>query len=124
MKNGYLILFLIAFLFSVKVSAQLPKKISKLMDLVVEIPKSKEGKTWVDLSQKLNAMNHVMVEGYCPVQKLLYLRLDPSEYFNVLVAINEAGFTYYLKKDITVNMGIEACVDKKDLYLRESSDVN
>ena len=94
------------------------------MDLVVEVPKSDLNKTWNQLKDKLNSMSNVRVEGYCTGQKLLYLRLDPAQYFNVLVAIDEAGFTYYIKKDLNVSRGIESCNDKEGLYLRESSSVN
>ena len=121
MKKHYLLLTFFV-LITAGVVAQRGKPPVKFMDLVVEIPKSDSGKTWNGLSETLNNMKNVSVEGYCPSQKLLYLRLDPTEYFNVLVAINEAGFTYYLRKD-NLSKGIEACLDKKDLYLRESSDV-
>ena len=114
---------LIAILFTIRVNAQKAKQPIKFMELVVEIPKCDSGKTWNGLKEVLNNMNNVSVEGYCPGQKLLYLRLDPAEYFNVLVAINEAGFVYYLKKDTNLSQGIEACLNKKDLYLRESSEV-
>lgn len=123
MKNQLIVIFT-TLLLSGSVSAQSPKQTPKLMDLVVEVPKSDMHKTWNQLKDKLNCMTNVRVEGYCMGQKLLYLRLDPAQYFNVLVAIDEAGFTYYIKKDINVSQGIEACNDKKDLYLRESSFVN
>ena len=78
----------------------------------------------MQLKEKINSMTNVRVEGYCPDQKLLYLRLDPEQYFNVLVAIDEAGFTYYVKKDFNIFQGIEACNDKQSLYLRESSSAD
>ena len=116
---------LIATLFFINSSNAQEKRISsKLMDLVVQIPKSDSAKTWMQLKEKINSMTNVRVEGYCPDQKLLYLRLDPEQYFNVLVAIDEAGFTYYVKKDFNVFQGIEACNDKQSLYLREGSSAD
>ena len=116
---------LIATLFFINCSNAQEKRISsKLMDLVVQIPKSDSAKTWMQLKEKINSMTNVRVEGYCPDQKLLYLRLDPEQYFNVLVAIDEAGFTYYVKKDFNIFQGIEACNDKESLYLRESSSAD
>ena len=115
---------LIAALFLVtSADAQQERKNSKLMDLVVQIPLTDTNTTWIQLKDKMNGLANVSVEGYCPGQKLLYLRLDPKQYFNVLVAIDEAGFTYYVKKDINVIQGIEACEDKQSLYLRTSSSV-
>lgn len=123
MKKQTLIL-LIAILFTFSVSAQKVKRSINLMEMVVEIPKSDPGKTWNELKDVLNSMKNVSVEGYCPGQKLLYLRIDPTEYFNVLVAINEAGFTYYMKQDTNLSQGIKDCIDKKDLYLKESSSLD
>ena len=123
MKNRLLV-FLAALFLCGSASSQSEQHPSKLMDLVVEVPKSELNKTWKQLKDKLNSMTDVRVEGYCSGQKLLYLRLNPEQYFNVLVAIDEAGFTYYIKKDVSVSQGIEACNDKEGLYLRETSGVN
>ena len=123
MKNRLFIIIAALFLCG-SASSQTKEQTIKLMDLVVEVPKSDLNKTWTQLKDKLNSMVNVRVEGYCAGQKLLYLRLDPAQYFNVLVAIDEAGFTYYVKKDFNVNKGIETCKDREGLYLRESSSVN
>ena len=123
MKNRLLVLIAALFLGG-SASSQTKRQTAKLMDLVVEVPKSELHKTWNQLRDKLNSMNNVKVEGYCSGQKLLYLRLNPEQYFNVLIAIDEAGFTYYIKKDVSLSQGIESCNDKEGLYLRESSSVN
>ena len=69
------LLILIAALFFITCSkAQEPRITSKSMDLVVQIPKSDPTKTWMQLKEKINSLTNVRVEGYCPDQKLLYLR--------------------------------------------------
>ncbi len=122
MKNLLLTLIVCCFI-TAAIFAQGPRSEIKTMEIVVEVPNADTDKTWSDLNHQLSGIDNVWVEGYCLNQNLLYLRLDPAQYFKVLVAINKAGYTYYLKKDLNVNSGIEACNIKSNLILRESSSL-
>lgn len=101
------------------IAQKTPRTITQTMDLVVEVPELNKG-NYETLKKQLDKIQNMNVEGYCNSQKLLYLRFSPDQYFNVLVAINEAGFPYYIKKNTSISKGMEACVDKSQLYLRES----
>jgi hypothetical protein len=95
------------------------RTVTQTMDLVVEVPKLNT-ESYNGLKGKLNKIQNMSVEGFCNSQKLLYLRFSPDQYFNVLVAINEAGYPYYIKRNTTITKGMDACADKNQLYLKES----
>ena len=94
----------------------------KTMELIMEVPKADPGKSFKALKKKLTALPQVSVEGFCDTKKLLMLRLNPQEYFNVLVAVDEAGFSYYIKKDLHIAEVISAC-GEGELYTKESSSI-
>jgi hypothetical protein len=115
---------IIIMMISVQLKAQdsaskTPRTIVQTMDLVVEVPKL-DVKNYGELKGRLNRIQNMNVEGFCNSEKLLYLRFSPEQYFNVLVSINEAGFPYYIKRNTSISKGMEACVDKSQLYLREA----
>ncbi len=124
MKN---LICLIALFFSVSVTLaqdtaqRAPRIVSQTMDLVVEVPKLDAG-NYTQLKGKLNKLNSMSVEGFCNSEKLIYLRFSPEQYFNVLVAINEAGYSYYIKRNTSISKGIESCTDRSQLYLKESNN--
>lgn len=124
MKN---LICLTALFFSVTVAIgqdtaqKSPRIVSQTMDLVVEVPKLDAG-NYNQLKGKLDKLNSMSVEGYCNSEKLIYLRFSPEQYFNVLVAINEAGYSYYIKRNTSISKGIEACKDKSQLFLKESTN--
>jgi hypothetical protein len=84
-----------------------PRTVSQSMDLVVEVPKL-NADHYAQLKGRLTKLNSLSVEGYCNSEKLIYLRFNPDQYFNVLVAINEAGYAYYIKRNTSIARGIEA----------------
>ena len=115
-------LILSLFLFCSIAKAQKPERNTALMDLVVEVPRLEMNKSFEQLKGKLNRIQSMKVEGFCNSSKSLCMRFNPEQYFNVLVAINEAGYTYFIKKE-NVNAAINACSDKSALYIRESSHI-
>lgn len=98
--------------------SQRSRTVTQVMDLVVEVPKLSANE-YNSLKGKLGRIQSMSVEGFCNSQKLLYLRFSPEQYFNVLVAINEAGYPYYIKRNTSISKGMEACVDKSQLFLNE-----
>ena len=94
----------------------------KTMELVMEVPKADPVKSFKAIKKKLNTLPRVTVAGFCDSKKLLLLRLNPDQYFNVLVAVDEAGYTYYIKKDLHIAEVISAC-ETGDLYTKESSSI-
>lgn len=92
------------------------------MELIMEVPKADAVKSFKLLKKRLTALKEVNVEGFCDSKKLLMLRLNPQEYFNVLVAVDEAGFSYYIKKDLHIAEVIGACGDG-ELYTKESTSI-
>ena len=94
----------------------------RTMELVMEVPKADPVKSFKAIKKKLNALPQVTVAGFCDSKKLLLLRLSPDQYFNVLVAVDEAGYTYYVKKDLHIAEVISAC-GEGELYTKESSSI-
>ncbi len=94
----------------------------KTMELVMEIPKADPVKSLKVLKKKLDILPEVRVEGFCDTHKLLMLRLNPEEYFNVLVAVDEAGYNYYIKKDLHIAEVMSSC-ESSALYTKESSSL-
>lgn len=82
---------------------------NKWMELIMEVPKVDAAKSFKVLKKKLAALPQVNIEGFCDSKKLLMLKLNPEQYFNVLVAVDEAGFNYYIKKDLHIAQVIGAC---------------
>jgi hypothetical protein len=101
-------------------NAQSPEK--KTMELVMEVPKADPVKSLKILKKRLNALPDVKVEGFCDTRKLLMLRLNPEEYFNVLVAVDEAGYNYYIKKELHISEVMSTC-ESGSLYTKESSSL-
>ena len=97
-------------------------KEKKTMELVMEVPKADPVKSFKTLKKKLSALQQVNVEGFCDSKKLLLLRLNPEQYFNVLVAVDEAGYTYYIKNNLHIAEVISEC-NAGDLYTKESSSL-
>ena len=107
--------------FSQDTAQRTARTVAQTMDLVVEVPRlNSDG--YKGLKGKLDKIKNMSVEGFCNSQKLLYLRFSPDQYFNVLVAINEAGYPYYIKRNTTISKGMDACVEKSQLYLKESRE--
>ena len=102
----------------IRVNAQSSGK--KTMELIMELPKADPLKSFKAIKKKLNTLHDVKVEGFCDTRKLLMLRLNPEEYFNVLVAVNETGFAYYIKNNLHISEVISAC-EQGDLYTAENS---
>ena len=94
----------------------------RTMELVMEVPKADPGKAFKALKKKLTALPQVSVEGFCDTKKLLMLKLNPKEYFNVLVAVDEAGFSYYIKKDLHIAEVISAC-GEGEFYTKECTSI-
>ena len=94
----------------------------KTMELVMEIPKADPVKSLRTLKKKLSTLPQVNVTGFCDSKKLLMLRLNPDQYFNVLVAVDEAGYAYYVKKDLHIAQVLSTC-ESGDLYTKESSSI-
>ena len=92
------------------------------MELVMEVPKADPVRSFKTLKKKLNALQQVNVEGFCDSKKLLMLRLNPEQYFNVLVAVDDAGYNYYIKKDLHIADVMNAC-EEGDLYTKESTSL-
>jgi len=112
------------FLFNNYCSAQLTARSDKKsMELILEVPKADAIKSFKSLKEKLSTLPQVYVEGFCDSKKLLMLKLNPKEYFNVLVAVDEAGFSYYIKKDICIAEVIGAC-QAGELYKKEGASLD
>ena len=94
----------------------------KTMELVMEVPNADPVKSFKALKKKLNTLPQVTVAGFCDSKKLLLLRLNPEQYFNVLVAVDEAGYTYYIKNNLHIAEVISEC-NAGDLYTKESSSL-
>ena len=109
-----------ALLSCTRIKAQSTEK--KTMELVMEVPMADPVKSLKVLKKKLNALSEVRIEGFCDTHKLLLLRLNPEEYFNVLVAVDEAGYNYYIKKDLNIAEVMSTC-ESGALYTKESSSL-
>ncbi len=118
----FLPLTLICFVLTLFTNASAQSKEKKTMELIMEVPKADALKSFKSLKKKLNDLPEVKVEGFCDSKKLLLLRINPQEYFNVLVAVNEAGYTYYVKKDLHISEVISAC-KQGDFYTAESASL-
>ena len=92
---------------------------NKWMELIMEVPKVDAAKSFKALKKKLATLSQVHIEGFCVSKKLLMLKLNPEQYFNVLVAVDEAGFNYYIKKDLHIAQVMGAC-EAGELYTAES----
>lgn len=92
----------------------------KSMELIMEVPKADALQSFKAIKKKLNTLPDVKVEGFCNTRKLLLLRIHPKEYFNVMVAVNEAGFAYYIKNDLHISEVISGC-EQGDLYTAENA---
>jgi hypothetical protein len=95
-----------------------PQTAEQIMDLVVEVPTLQSNKEYDVLKGRLCKIESVRVKGFCRSNNYLFLRFHPDDYFNVLVAIDEAGYQYYIKKDLSLSAGINTCTESS-LLLQE-----
>lgn len=118
----FLLFTCIGFALSICMRSNAQTTDKKTMELVMEVPKADPVKSLKVIKKKLNALQDVKVEGFCDTQKLLMLRFNPQEYFNVLVAVDEAGFSYHIKKELHIAEVMSAC-ESGALYIKESSSL-
>ena len=112
------------FLFNNQLIAQRSTHVDKkTMELIMEVPNADAAKSYKVLKKKLTSIPQVSVEGFCDNKKLLLLKINPEQYFNVLVAVDEAGFTYYIKKDLHIAEVIGSC-EAGELYTKESTSLD
>ncbi len=110
-------------LFSNQLNAQRSTHVDKkTMELIMEVPNADAAKSFKVLKKKLSSIPQVSVEGFCDTKKLLMLKINPEEYFNVLVAVDEAGFRYYIKKELHIAEVIGGC-EAGELYTKESTSL-
>lgn len=78
--------------------------------LVISLPKADLKTAMPQLLKRFMKVPHVIVDGYCERQNLVFFKTDNQTFFEVLIGLKELDLVYYIRKDITDEL-LKSCND-------------
>jgi hypothetical protein len=85
-------------------------KSDKVRALVISLPKADFQTVMPQLIKRFKKVPHVIIDGYCEKQKLVFFKTDNQTFFDVLICLKELDLIYYIRKDVTDAL-LKSCND-------------
>jgi hypothetical protein len=82
--------------------------------LVISLPKADFSTVMPQLIKRFKKVPHVIVDGFCTKQKLVFFKTDNQTFFEVLICLNELELVYYIRKDVTDSL-LKSCNDLSNI---------
>lgn len=112
MKASFLILMFAYFLSMHNISfGQVTQGKSDVVgSLVISLPKSDFQTVIPQIIKRFKKVPHVIVDGYCEKQNLVFFKTDNQTFFEVLIGLKELDLVYYIRKDVNDSL-LKSCND-------------
>jgi hypothetical protein len=86
------------------------EKSATVGSLVISLPKAELRTAMPQIVKRFMKVPHVIVDGYCEKQNLVFFKTDNQSFFEVLIGLKELDLVYYIRKDVTDAL-LKSCND-------------